>query len=186
MSLADVARESLAKHGKVKLQPASDWTGTIGLPPGVAQFYHEVGPVDITIESFGNPYFLPRLSGLWEFQTGYRWSLEEVPLDDWPPDWLVVADEGGAAFILAISRGVILCGIHGPRLFGAVEIFPDLNTMAICLSRLGSIVAEAGSDFTDASCIMRPEYRDRSLTELHRWLGSDAAAASALMSLGWD
>jgi hypothetical protein len=185
MMLAEVALESLAKHGKLEAQPACDWTGKIPLPSIVAQFYHEVGPVDITIESYGNPWFFPRLSGLWEFQDGYLWNGFNEPLPDWPADWLVVAGEGGAAFILSIARGVVLCGVHGPGLLTPDEVFPDLNTMAICLGKLGSIFAEAGNELTDEQCLIRPKYRDKALAELRRWLGSDAAATSAFSSLGF-
>jgi hypothetical protein len=50
-----------------------------------------VGPLDITIKSYGNPFFLPRLAALWEFQAGYRWhGFTGERIEDWDSDWLVV------------------------------------------------------------------------------------------------
>jgi hypothetical protein len=64
MVSADHIQQFLSTHGRVRSQPKTDWTGQIPLPAFIEQFYRDVGPVDITIESYGNPYFLPRLSRL--------------------------------------------------------------------------------------------------------------------------
>ncbi len=34
-------------------------------------------------------------------------------------------------------------------------MFPDLNSMA-CLGVIGSVIADAGNDFTDDDCLVRP------------------------------
>src|SRR5690348_16656301 len=76
------ARELLSAHGRTLPQSPHDWNGTFELPEGVKCFYQEVGPDDITIKSYGNPWFLPRLSSLWSFQAGYRWhgvTGEQIP-----------------------------------------------------------------------------------------------------------
>src|SRR5437867_3587372 len=92
------ARRLLAEHGEIRSQPASDWRGPFPLPPDLAMYYDVVGPVDVTIEGYGNPYFLPSLVKLWDFQAGYRWNgLTGEPIPDWNDDWLVVGDEAGDA-----------------------------------------------------------------------------------------
>src|SRR5262245_18326840 len=84
------ARELLSRHGLVQSQPPDDWTGIFPIPAPVERFYQEVGPTDITIESYGNAFFLPRLAALWRFQGGYRWNgLTGQPIADWDDDWLV-------------------------------------------------------------------------------------------------
>src|SRR6266852_14956 len=111
---ADKLRQLLSMHGTVQPQPASDWTGDVPLPPSVSQFYEEVGPVDISIESYGNPFFLPRLSKLWERQAGYRWhGWTGERIEDWDADWLVVAGHGAGPFILSTSSGLVLFDHHG-------------------------------------------------------------------------
>ncbi len=49
-------------------QLASDWLGEFLLPEPVAEYFAELGPVDVWIRGYGNPYFLPSLSGLWHYQ----------------------------------------------------------------------------------------------------------------------
>jgi hypothetical protein len=53
-------------------QPQQDWQGTVPLPDAIAQYFEEFDPVDMTIEGYSSPYFLPSLSQLWAFQAGYR------------------------------------------------------------------------------------------------------------------
>ena len=131
MVTAEVTKRLLALHGDVRAQPASDWTGAFPIPPAIERFYREVGPLNVTIEVHGNPYFLPALADLWQFQAGYRWNgLSGEPIEDWPDDWLVVADEGGDPFIFVRSSAVVLHAYHGEGEWDAGEMFPDLNTMA--------------------------------------------------------
>ena len=70
MITTEKALALLSEHGTTTPQSPDDWLGTFDLPDCVKRFYEEVGPDDITIESNGNPYFLPRLSSLWDFQAG--------------------------------------------------------------------------------------------------------------------
>jgi hypothetical protein len=183
---AEVARKLLAAHGAVQLQPHDDWSGAFPLPPCVERFYREVGPVDIDIKSYGNSFFLPRLTALWEFQAGYRWNgLTGEPLGGWDEDWLVVADQGGDPFILARSSGKVLHALHGTGAWEPVELFSDLNTMAACLGQLGTVVAAAGKTFVDEDCFIRPEHRKRALADLTRLLGSPSKAELIVGALDW-
>ena len=98
MVAAERARELLARHGVVQSQPPDDWTGIFPLPASVERFFQEVGPADITIEDYGNPFFLSRLAALWEFQAGYRWNkLTGQAIEDW--------DDLGDARMRPLSSG---------------------------------------------------------------------------------
>lgn len=160
MVTAELAKRLLAVHGEVRPQSTSDWTGSFLIPAAVQRFYSDVGPSNITIQEYGNPYFLPSLGDLWTFQAGYRWNGRNgEPIEDWDDDWLVVADEGGDPFIFTRSSGVVLHAYHGQGVWGPSEMFPDLNTMAACLAQLGLIVCEAGDSFTQEDVRIRPEFR---------------------------
>jgi len=186
MVAAEKAKELLALHGEVRPQPPTDWTGSFPIPPAIERFYREVGPANITIESHGNPYFLPSLADLWQFQAGYRWNgLSSEPTEDWKDDWLVVADEGGDPFILERTSGVVLHAYHGEGKWDAGEMFPDINTMATCLAQIGAIVSEAGDAFMEADCSVRPEFRQLALARLQELLGSESDVESVLSVLGW-
>ena len=186
VATAEQARQLLSLSGVVRPQPLSDWTGAFPIPPAIERFYREVGPADVYIESYGNPFFLPSLSKLWQFQAGYRWNgLSGEPVADWRDDWLVVADQGGDPFILSRSSGAVLHDEHGRGMWQPGELFPDLYTMAACLGQLGAVVASAGECFTDEDCRIRPEWRDEALMGLRHLLGSPWAAEFVLGSLGW-
>ncbi len=70
---ASIRQRLLALGEPCAAQPAADWQGDIALPAELERFYREVGPLDCTLESAGNPFFLPSLARLWQRQAGYRW-----------------------------------------------------------------------------------------------------------------
>ena len=187
MTIADQARELLAQHGAVRPQPATDWAGLFSLPPVVAQFYQEVGPADVDVESYGNSFFLPSLGRLWQFQAGYRWNgLTGDRMADWLDDWLVVASEGSNPFILSRSSGRVLHDEVGRGVWKPAKLFPDLNTMAASLGQLGALVVEAGDGFTDEDCVIRPEWHGAAIAGLKRLLGTSDAAKRVLTAIGWS
>ena len=61
----------LRGHGELRSQPASDWTGPIPLPPELERYYREIGPLDVTIDDLGNPYFLPALAAFGTFKPAF-------------------------------------------------------------------------------------------------------------------
>lgn len=183
---AERAKKLLALHGKLQPQRPTDWAGTFAIPSAVERFYKEVGPVDVTINAHGNPYFVPRLASLWEFQAGYRWNgTGGEPIEGWNDDWLVVANEGGDPFIFSRSSEVIFHAFCGEGVWNASEIFPNLNTMAACLAHLGAIVLEAGDEFTEDDCNIRPECRRLASDHLQELLGTPSSARRVLDRLGW-
>jgi hypothetical protein len=179
-------RQLLQEHGTLVPQSASEWSGQFPLPDVLSRFYQEVGPVDILIEGYGNPFFLPRLSALWEFQAGYRWDgLTGERIEEWEDDWLVVADQGGDPFILDIRTGAILFAEHGTGEWEPDETFTDVFEMAACLGTLGSVAARAGDDFTDDEEFIRPHYRAAAEELLGEILRSRSEAETVLDTLGW-
>jgi hypothetical protein len=187
VTTAELARQLLSLHGIVRAQQPRDWTGPFALPTTVERYYWEVGPFDVYIRAYGNPFFVPRLGGLWDFQAGYRWNgITREPSADWNDDWLVVADQGGDPFILSRRSGAVLHDQHGCGVWEPVELFPDLNTMAACLGQLGAVVVSAGKDFTTEDCYVRPEWRAKVTEELCRLLNSSTAAEGVLGALAWD
>jgi hypothetical protein len=186
MVTAEVAKRLLALHGEVRPQPASDWTGVFPIPAAVERFYQEVGPANVTIAGYGNPYDVPSLADLWQFQAGYRWNgLSGEQIEDWPDDWLVVAMESGDPFIFVRSSGVVLHAYHGEGDWDAGEMFADLNSMAACLAQLGGVVLEAGNEFLEEDCSIRPKYRALASARLQELLGSKPDAEVVLGALGW-
>ena len=180
------ARALLAEHGEVQPQPVSDWRGAFPLPPEVAEYYDHIGPLDVTIDGYGNPCFLPSLARLWDFQAGYRWNgLTGEPIDDWNDDWLVVADEGGDPFIFDRASSTVLVAYHGEGVWEPEERFPNLPAMAACLAILGSVVRAAGDDFTDADSWVRPEHREDAIARIADVLGSRLEAEAIVSGAGW-
>lgn len=186
MVTAELAKRLLALHGEVRPQSPSDWTGTLPITPAVERFYREVGPSNVTIQAHGNPFFLPCLADLWQFQAGYRWNgLSGEPIEDWNDDWLVVADQGGDPFIFDRASGAVSHDYHGEGDWDAGEMFPDLNAMAACLAQLGAIVSEAGDEFLADDYSVRPEYRALASARLEELLGAKPDAEAVLDVLGW-
>lgn len=174
MVSAEKAKALLARHGKVRAQPPTDWKGLFSLPPTVEVFYQDVGPANITINANGNAYFLPRLTDLWKFQRGYRYNaLTGKPIEDWISDWLVIADQGGDPFILDLASGNVLYACHDDEEWRTVTLFSDLNTMAACLAQIGVILREGDSAI-----------REFGLAHLQELVGGESDAATVLNALG--
>ena len=186
MVTAEFTRQLLALHGEVRPQPRMDWIGPFPLPESVEQFYCEVGPASITVEMHGNPFFLPCLAELWNFQAGYRWNgLSGEPIEDWNDAWLVVADAGGDPFIFDRTSSAVLHAYHGEGEWDASEIFRDLNKMAACLAQLGSIVCEFRDEYLDEDCSIRPKFKMIALDRLKVILGTMSDSQAVLRVLGW-
>jgi hypothetical protein len=145
-----------------------------------------VGPADVIIQSYGNPFFLPRLSDLWKLQAGYRWDgYTGEQVEDCKDEWLVVGHDGGGAFIFSCASGLVLYDLHGKGFWEPGELFPDLNAMAACLAQLGAVVRSAGKAFTDEDCVIRPDQRDRAVAGLRELLSPTSDAEFILATLGW-
>jgi hypothetical protein len=186
MITMETVRELLARHGTVRPQHKSEWSGPFKLPAALVEYYGYVGPVDITIPGYGDPFFVPSLESLWEYQSGYRYNtLTEEPDPEWRKDWLVIADRGGDPFIFSRSTEEILFDYHGEGNWDPVDVFPDVETMAASLAIIGDLVRHAGADLSDARGRIYPEYYQEALVRLSEVLVSRSAAESCLADLGW-
>jgi len=89
-------------------QSAEDWTGPFPLPPKIATYYAEIGPAELEIWAYGNPWYLPSLAQLWDLQAGYRYHPEtNERFDEWMDNWLVVAYDGGDPYIFDTDTEII-------------------------------------------------------------------------------
>lgn len=119
MSEYSLAKEIITRafpQERLVPQPEGKWGGEFSLPAEVARYYAELGPDDVTIDAYGNPFFLPSLAGLWEFQAGYRFHPKTIkPFEGWSDDWLVVGHQGSDPFIFSRSSSRILYALHMDR-----------------------------------------------------------------------
>ena len=99
-------------------QSAADWRA-ISPARRAGAFLPRGRPLDCTLESAGNPFFLPSWPASGSAQAGYRWhGISGERLSGWQDDWLVVADQGADPFILETGSGRILFDLHGGRGLG--------------------------------------------------------------------
>lgn len=189
MAAYDTAKELVRRADSAAVfrpQPASDWRGEIPLPPAVVEYFGELGPVDVWIRGYGNPYFLPSLAKLSAHQTGYRThGLTHERLHDWDDNWLVIADEGGDPFIFSRSEGVILHAYHGEGVWEPDQMFDSLVEMVTTFAIIGDIVVSAGRGLTDDDSMILPLYREAARTRIGEFLRSDERADALVLSLGW-
>ena len=175
----------LSQFGELRSQTISNWHGEIALPKQIEDFYLEVGPVDLKIDSIGNPYHIPSLSRLWEFQAGYRWNgITGEPSNGWNDNWVVVADEGADPFIFDRHNGEILFALHGQGTWEPERVFPDIYTMAACLGILGSTAAAAGEELFDGDSL-NSKYLENIIARFKEILGQEFKATQILETLGW-
>ncbi|MBD2095269.1 hypothetical protein H6F90_08870 [Trichocoleus sp. FACHB-591] len=152
----------------------------------VARYYAELGPDDVTIDAYGNPFFLPSLAGLWEFQSGYRFHPKTMePFTSWADDWLVVGHQGGAPFIFSRSSSRILYALHGRGVWDANELFESLEAMVTTFAIIGDVVVAAGDDLTDDETYLKGRYVKEVEERVMDVLGSKGEAETVLNSIGW-
>ncbi|BAU12293.1 hypothetical protein LEP3755_28220 [Leptolyngbya sp. NIES-3755] len=167
-------------------QSVEDWCGEFALPAEVERYYLILGAKNVTIDNYGNPFFLPSLSHLWKFQEGYRFHPSSgAKFEDWSDDWLVIADQGGDPFIFSRSSGKILYALHGQGFWQADELFANLEAMVTTIAILGALVIRAGKDLTDDECYLNSRYTDEAREQIADIVGSDVAAETVLSALDW-
>lgn len=169
-----------------RAQTVSEWVGTFDLPQPVADYYAELGPVDVHIPGYGNPYFLPSLASLWKFQEGYRYHPETAErFEAWDDDWLVIADEGGDAFIYSRADTTISHAYHGEGFWSPEPLFTCIEHMAACLSIMGEIAGLAGLDFTDSDSFILPCYIQTAEARMTEVTQDPLYTERVLTRLGW-
>jgi hypothetical protein len=175
----------LQVHGTCRPQEQTEWAGDTPLPGPIADFYRKIGPVDLWIEGYGNPIFMPSLSQLLDLQAGYRWDgLTGVQVPEWNRDWFVVASEGSNPYIC--WNGRVFFALSGSGDWKPTKVFDDLDSMAACLSILGAVVVNAGEEFTDEDSLIRPCFLDEAVSRLTQVLGNEDDAKAFLETAGWQ
>jgi len=184
--ISQIARNRLSRHGVCAPQEPEAWGGAIELPAAIAAFYSNVGPVNINIEGYGNPTTLPSLENLWERQSGYRWNgLTGDPIEDWPSNWIVIANEGGDPYIFDSETEKILFAMHGAGNWAADEMFADIPTMAACIATLGCVMLDA-DEFEDEDGDVNPDCIKKAIDQLAEILGDRDDAESLVEQAGWE
>lgn len=182
---SEQARELLCRHGQCATQDIEEWAGPFELPAPLRDFYSDVGPQDVCIEGYGNPTTIYSLKKLWDRQAGYRWNgLTNEPIENWPPDWVVVADEGGDPYLFDMKTTRILYARHGTGEWDAGEIYPDINTMAACIATLGCVILDS-DDFENKDGDVNPARRMDAVERLTKILGDKSSAESIVEVAGW-
>ncbi|QNK70813.1 hypothetical protein [Variovorax sp. PAMC26660] len=199
MASIEQARAALAPHGALASQTAAEhWRGDIPLPPVIATFYEQIGPLGewinervghagLEVPNVGNPFSIPPLARLWQLQAGYRWhGITGERIADWPDHWLVVADQGADPFIFDLRTGAIQFARHGAGTWQDDEpIFADIFQMAACLGTIGQFVDEAGDELLLDDDSVDPAQRARLVKRLAPLLGDTATAEAILDDFGW-
>ncbi len=191
----DDLHAAFARFGPLQAQDEHDWQGPFPLPPVLARFYTQVGPLGcemntkvghagITIP--GLEVWVPPLKRLWSHQAGYRWhGITGEPIDDWPSNWLVIADRGADPFILDLDDGRVLFSHHGAGLLDAGEIVGDVPSLMAVLAAAGTVYFAAGDDLynDDDDGGIRAEHQDAAVQAVTGVLGDRTDAESFIEML---
>lgn len=175
----------VSEHGDCESQSSDLWDGDITLPDEIENFYKDIGPMGVTITSFGNPIYFPSLKDLWSFQEGYRWnSLTGEPIEGWDSNWIVIANEGGDPYIFI--DGKVYFTFHGQGAWDPELMYPNMNTVIACISTLGKIMNDAGVEFEDEDGYVNKECYDKAVSEIALFLDSKKDAEDLIERYGWE
>lgn len=186
---------SFARFGLLRAQYEGDWQGPFPLPPVLARFYAQVGPLGHEINAkMGNSgitipglhVWIPPLRRVWSHQAGYRWhGISGEPIGNWPSNWLVIADRGADPFILDMDDDRVLFSHHGAGLLDAGEITTDVPTLMAALAAAGTMYLEAGDDLynDEDDGGIRPEHQEAAVQAVARVLGDRLQAESFIGTL---
>ncbi|MGY6088393.1 hypothetical protein ACWWU7_20035 [Stenotrophomonas sp. SM006] len=186
---------SFARFGLLRAQHEGDWQGPFPLPPVLARFYAQVGPLGHEINAkVGNSgitipgldVWIPPLRRVWSHQAGYRWhGISGDPIDNWPSNWLVIADRGADPFILDLDDGRVLFSQHGADLLDAGEVTTDVPTLMAALAAAGTVYLDAGDDLynDEDDGGIRPERQEEAVQAVARVLGDHLQAESFIETL---
>ncbi|WZB70902.1 hypothetical protein WJ968_00675 [Achromobacter xylosoxidans] len=188
-------RDQFLRFGDLRPQGAGEWRGPFPLPPALAEFYAEVGPLGPVVYEHVGPVgvtipgtalgFAP-LAKLWVRQAGYRWDGNSGErLTDWPEDWLVIADQHADPLILEYVHRCVLYALHGAGRWDAQWLAPDLRTLAAVLASVGGVHEDAGDDLCDDEGELRPRHREAAVRAAAAVLGGDEAARAFFDLLEW-
>ncbi|AWH21145.1 hypothetical protein [Stenotrophomonas sp. ZAC14D2_NAIMI4_6] len=188
-------RDRFTVFGPLQAQDENHWQGPFPLPAVVARFYAQVGPLGIEINAKvghagitipGLEVWIPPLQRLWSHQAGYRWhGISGEPIEDWPSNWLVIADLGADPFILDMDDGRILFAQHGRGHWDAGVFLDDLRTLMAALAAAGAVYLQAGDDLynDDDEGGIRAEHQETAVQAVAQVLGDRLQAESFIETL---
>jgi len=191
----DDLHAAFARFGPLQAQGKHDWQGPFPLPPVLARFYAQVGPLGREINPKvghagitlpGLEVWVPPLQRLWSYQAGYRWNgVDGEPIKDWPASWLVVADLGADPFILDMDDGRVLFARHGCGSWDADTFVDDLPTLMAVLAAAGTVYLDAGDDLynDDDDGGIRAEHLEAAVQAVAQVLGDRLQAESFIETL---
>ena len=191
----DDLHAAFARFGPLQAQGEHDWQGPFPLPPLLARFYAQVGPLGREINAKvghagitipGLEVWVPPLQRLWSYQAGYRWNgVDGEPIEDWRANWLVVADLGADPFILDMDDGRVLFARHGCGRWEADTFLDDLPTLMAALAAAGTVYLEAGDDLynDDDDGGIRAGHQEAAVQAVARVLGDRIDAESFIETL---
>jgi hypothetical protein len=157
LHLAEVAH---VVDPKARFAPASQAdlnsvAAEIPLSPELITWYACAAPMsDVYIPQVGNDLRISGISELVQAQQGYRWvqwpiTAERKPGNDWPENWVVVADEGADPVLAdtAIEGTPVLRDMHGMGRWAPWLLAPSLvayleaqaRWIEICLIESGTL-----------------------------------------------
>lgn len=183
MFTADMLRTLLAPFGQLRSQSPSEWTGKRALPTPLQEFYQQVGPlgttyhetvgpVGCTLTVGGNPVCIPPLRKLESLQAGYAWSKSpDDTLDDWNPNWLVIAEQGGDPFMYDQTTGQVLFAFHGAGVWAPAVFAHDLYTAIGAIACVATSYCELDDNQFDDEALTETGYHTI-LTDLATALGN--------------
>jgi hypothetical protein len=193
----DELHAPFARFGLLQAQDERDWDGPFPLPSVLARFYAQVGPLGREINARvghagitipGLEVWVPPLQRLWRHQAGYRWNgISGEAIEDWPANWLVVADLGADPFILDLDDGRVLFARHGCGRWEQDTLVDDLPTLMAILAAAGTVYLEAGDDLynddDDDDGGIRAEYQEAAVQAVARVLGDRLQAEAFIETL---
>jgi hypothetical protein len=190
MAKFQVAKRLIEKHFSHDTwltQLPNEWSGPFVLPEPLIEYYANIGPVDVSLDSYGNPFFLPRLAQLWEYQAGYRYDARTNQLlEIWDDDWIVVADKGADPFILSRTIGQVFFAHHGEGKWRHVLLFDNLEEMITSLLILAGVRSSVSRfEFTGDNSLIKSVFYYEALNQLTDVLQSAEKASDVLTQLGW-
>jgi hypothetical protein len=106
----------------------------------LVELWSTANPVnlDIPISNYMEMRFLGA-SDLLAGQAGYRLDFHGNALDDWPPEWLVIAQTEDDPIIVSASPGAavapVLISSHDVEVWKAAELAPTLATFLLAFSK---------------------------------------------------
>ena len=184
-------RDQFLRFGDLRPQGAGEWRGPFPLPPALAEFYAEVGPLGPVVYEHVGPV------GVTIPGTALVAPLAAVG----PAGRLSLGrQQRRASYGLArglaghrrparrsadpeMSTGRVLYALHGAGRWDAQWLAPDLRTLAAVLAAVGGVHEDAGDDLCDDEGELRPRHREAAVRAAAAVLGGDEAAR-ALRSAG--